>query len=135
MAYRAASDASRTLREPSTTTTTTTTIITHSRQRSQASESTDYTLNLPPSKKDTTSLKHAESVRIAIMTRHSTNSTPTRKTINDNNNGKQVKSVRVECEEHTRISSLVSGRDTVSKRLKIQFTGWRVACLSSARRR
>jgi hypothetical protein len=81
------------------------------------------------------SLKHAESVRIAIVTRHPTDSTPTRKIINDNNNGKQVKSVRVACEEHTRISSLVSGRDTVSKRLKIQFTGWGVACLSSARRR
>jgi hypothetical protein len=80
-------------------------------------------------------LKHAESVRIAIVTRHPTDSTPTRKTINDNNNGKQVKSMRVACEEHTHISSLVSGRDTVSKRLKIQFTGWRVACLSSARRR
>jgi hypothetical protein len=113
MAYRAASDASRTLREPSTTTIT---IITHSRQRSQTSESPDYTQNLPPSKKDTTSLKHAESARIAIVTRHPTEQ-PTRKTINDN--GKQVKSVRVACEEHTRIGSLVSGRDTVSKRLKI----------------
>ena len=60
-------------REPSTTTTTT--IITHSRQRSQASESTDYTQNLPPSKKDTTSLKHTESVRIAIVTRYPTDST------------------------------------------------------------
>src|SRR2546423_4341360 len=124
MTYRAASDASRTLREPLTTTTT---IITHSRQRSQASESTDYTQNLPPSKKDTTSLKHAESVRITTATRHSTDSTLTRKTINDNNNnnnnGEQVKSVRVTCEEHTRISSLVSNRDTVSRRLKIQSTG------------
>jgi hypothetical protein len=123
MAYRAASDASRTLREPLINTTT---IITHSRQRSQASESTDYTQNLPPSKKDTTSLKHAESVRITTATRHSTDSILTRKTINDNNNnndGQQVKSVRVTCEEHTRISSLVSNRDTVSRRLKIQSTG------------
>src|SRR5271155_2667056 len=39
-------------------------------------------------RKTPTSLKHAESVRIAIVTRHPTDSTPTRKTINDNNNGK-----------------------------------------------
>src|SRR2546423_11948698 len=48
------------------------TIIIHSSQRSQASQSTDYTQSVPPSKKDTASLKHAPRVRNATMTRHPT---------------------------------------------------------------
>src|SRR2546423_1996847 len=44
----------------------------HTQDNARKHQKVQTIQNLPPSKKDTTSLKHAESVRITIVTRHPT---------------------------------------------------------------
>jgi hypothetical protein len=84
-----------TLRKPS---------INHQRHFSQ---SLKYRQHIPPSKKTPPSLKHAESVRNAIVTRDGSTATQdAARQEKDNNHGKQAKSMRVAREKHAH--SLVS---------------------------
>jgi hypothetical protein len=97
MAYRAASDASRTLREPSTTAATNH----HYTLKTTLASITKYRLYTePPSFEERHYLLKARSPRAKRDRDASPYGTPARKTIN---NGERVKSVRVTYEEHTRV--------------------------------
>ena len=97
MAYRAASDASRTLQEPSTTTATNN----HYTLEPTLASITKYRLYTePPSFEERHYLLEARPPRAKCDHYASPYGIPTRKTIN---NGKRAKSVRVTYEEHTRV--------------------------------
>src|SRR2546423_13187987 len=98
MAYRAASDASRTLREPSNITATNN----HYTLEPTLASITKYRLHTErPSFEERHCLLEARPPRAKCDHDASPYGIPTRKTIN---NGEGAKSVRVTYEEHTRVS-------------------------------